>query len=61
MQVNADVRKDSLASQGFGSNTFSSNSLVYYIDQSPFPTLDKFVESVASTGTMTGASLIVAL
>ncbi|KAI4383136.1 hypothetical protein MLD38_009012 [Melastoma candidum] len=53
-EVNADVRKENLVSRGFGSNTFNSNSLVYYIGKSLFPTLDHFVESVASTGTTPG-------
>lgn len=54
-QVNGDFGRHSLALQELNFNSFPSDSSAnYFIGKSPFPLLDKFIESVASVGTVSG-------
>ncbi|KAF8044081.1 hypothetical protein BT93_A2147 [Corymbia citriodora subsp. variegata] len=54
-EVNGHFGRYSLASQELNFNSFPSDSSVnYFIGKSPFPMLDKFIESVASIGTVSG-------
>ncbi|XP_030448880.2 uncharacterized protein LOC115671456 isoform X2 [Syzygium oleosum] len=54
-EVNGDFGRHSLALQELNFNSFPSDSSAnYFIGKSPFPLLDKFIESVASVGTVSG-------
>ncbi|XP_030533169.1 DNA-directed primase/polymerase protein isoform X3 [Rhodamnia argentea] len=54
-EMNGDFGRYSLTSQELNFNSFPSNSSEnYFPGKSPFPMLDKFIESVASIGTVSG-------
>lgn len=56
-QINSEFQKQSSASHEFMLNSCTSDlSRTYLIGKSPFPTLDVFVESIATIGNVSGGA-----